>query len=72
MDVVWLNRFKLNRFETDLSASVNGASDTQLGLTHTIYKWQLEPYACKFVQTITKFAAQEVHCVYAHCTLSIL
>ena len=25
MDVVWLNRFKLNRFETGLSASVNGA-----------------------------------------------
>ena len=28
MDVVWLNRFKLNRFETGLSASVNGAIDT--------------------------------------------
>jgi len=27
MDVVWLNRFKLNRFETGLSASVNGAND---------------------------------------------
>jgi len=26
-DVVWLNRFKLNRFETGLSASVNGAID---------------------------------------------
>ena len=25
MDVVWLNWFKLNRFETGLSASVNGA-----------------------------------------------
>ena len=25
MDVVWPNRFKLNRFETGLSASVNGA-----------------------------------------------
>ena len=25
MDVVWLNRFKLNRFETGLSGSVNGA-----------------------------------------------
>jgi len=27
MDVVWLNQFKLNRFETGLSASVNGAYD---------------------------------------------
>jgi len=25
MDVVWPNQFKLNRFETGLSASVNGA-----------------------------------------------
>ena len=28
MDVVWVNRFKLNRFETSLSASVNGAMYT--------------------------------------------
>ena len=27
--MVWLNRFKLNRFETGLSASVNGAIETQ-------------------------------------------
>jgi len=27
MDVVWLNRFNVNRFETGLSASVNGAID---------------------------------------------
>jgi len=26
MDVVWLNRFNVNRFETGLSASVNGAN----------------------------------------------
>ena len=35
MDVVWLNRFKLNRFETGLSASVNGTVDyrpTEKGL----------------------------------------
>ena len=32
MDVVWLNRFKLNRFETGLSASVNRAIERFLQL----------------------------------------
>ena len=42
MDVVWLNLFKLNRFETGLSASVNGAyvfaGATNLGMLENAEK----------------------------------
>ena len=31
MDVVWPNRFKLNRFETGLNASVNGLLEVESG-----------------------------------------
>ena len=64
MDVVWLNQFKLNRFETGLSASINGAYDnhTQLHTTfHTIKNLKLACVAHNWCAKIQVLKALIVH-----------